>query len=56
MGGVLSSMGNPEPLPGYRDRILINASQVTNPPIDQLARTHGDAGFLGKKGYGDPAG
>ena len=32
-GGVLlSSMGNPEPLPGYWDRILINASQVTNPP------------------------
>ena len=29
-GGVLlSSMGNPEPLPGYWDRILINASQVT---------------------------
>ena len=36
-GGVLlSSMGNPEPLPGYWDRILINASQVTNPPIDPL--------------------
>ena len=36
-GGVLlSSMGNPEPLPGYWDRILINASQVTNPPIDAI--------------------
>ena len=34
-GGVLlSSMGNPNPLPVYWDRILINASQVTNPPID----------------------
>ena len=34
-GGVLlSSMGNPQPLPVYWDRILINASQVTNPPID----------------------
>ena len=33
-GGVLlSSMGNPEPFPVYWDKILINASQVTNPPI-----------------------
>ena len=32
-GGVLlSSMGNPQPLPVYWDRLLINASQVTNPP------------------------
>lgn len=31
-GGVLlSSMGNPKPLPVYWDKILINASQVTNP-------------------------
>ena len=36
-GGVLlSSMGNPRPLPVYWDKILINASQVTNPPIDPL--------------------
>ncbi len=36
-GGVLlSSMGNPKPLPVYWDQILINASQVTNPPIDPL--------------------
>ena len=36
-GGVLlSSMGNPTPLPVYWDLILINASQVTNPPIDPL--------------------
>ncbi len=36
-GGVLlSSMGNPKPLPVYWDKILINASQVTNPPIDPL--------------------
>ena len=36
-GGVLlSSMGNPQPLPVYWDRLLINASQVTNPPIDPL--------------------
>ena len=33
-GGVLlSSMGNPKPLPVYWDKILINASQVTNPCI-----------------------
>ena len=31
-GGVLlSSMGNPKPLPVYWDQILINASQVTTP-------------------------
>ena len=36
-GGVLlSSMGSPKQLPVYWDRILINASQVTNPPIDPL--------------------
>ena len=30
-GGVLlSAMGNPNPLPVYWDKILINASQVTN--------------------------
>ena len=37
-GGVLlSSMGNPEPFPVYWDRILINASQVTNPSLPQRA-------------------
>jgi glutamate synthase domain-containing protein 2 len=36
-GGVLlSSMGTPEPYPVYWDRILVNASQVTNPSIDPL--------------------
>ena len=36
-GGVLlSSMGNPEDYPVYFDRILVNASQVTNPSIDPL--------------------
>ena len=36
-GGVLlSSMGNPKPFPVYWDKILINASQVTNPSIDPL--------------------
>ncbi len=36
-GGVLlTGMGNPEPLPIYWDRMLLNASQVTNPSIDPL--------------------
>ena len=36
-GGVLlSSMGNPLPYPVYWDRLLLNASQVTNPSIDPL--------------------
>ncbi|MCL2053950.1 MAG: glutamate synthase-related protein [Oscillospiraceae bacterium] len=36
-GGVLlSGMGNPEKYPVYFDKILLNASQVTNPPIDPL--------------------
>ena len=49
-GGVLlSSMGNPKPLPVYWDRILINASQVTNPPIDPLRKPMETKVFLGKK-------
>ena len=49
-GGVLlSSMGNPNPLPVYWDRILINASQVTNPSIDPLREPMETKVFLGKK-------
>ena len=49
-GGVLlSSMGNPKELPVYWDRILINASQVTNPPIDPLREPMETKVFLGKK-------
>ncbi len=49
-GGVLlSSMGNPNPLPVYWDRILINASQVTNPPIDPLREPMETRVFLGAK-------
>ena len=49
-GGVLlSSMGNPKPLPVYWDRILINASQVTNPPIDPLREPMETHVALGKK-------
>lgn len=46
---LLSSMGNPNPLPTYFDRILINASQVTNPPIDPLREPMETDVFLGKK-------
>ncbi|MDC7243028.1 MAG: 4Fe-4S binding protein, partial [Sphaerochaetaceae bacterium] len=36
-GGVLlSSMGTPKEYPVYWDKMLINASQVTNPSIDPL--------------------
>lgn len=49
-GGVLlSSMGNPNPLPVYWDRILINASQVTNPSIDPLREPMETRIYLGKK-------
>ncbi len=49
-GGVLlSSMGNPNELPVYLDKILINASQVTNPPIDPLREPMETRVFLGKK-------
>ncbi|MCI8554885.1 MAG: 4Fe-4S binding protein, partial [Clostridiales bacterium] len=49
-GGVLlSSMGNPQPYPIYWDKILINASQVTNPPIDPLREPMETRTFLGKK-------
>ena len=46
---LLSSMGNPKPLPVYWDKILINASQVTNPPIDPLREPMETKVFLGKK-------
>ena len=49
-GGVLlSSMGNPKPLPVYWDKMLINASQVTNPSIDPLREPMETRVFLGKK-------
>jgi glutamate synthase domain-containing protein 2 len=52
-GGVLlSSMGNPKPFPVYWDKILINASQVTNPPIDPLREPMETRVFLGKKPEG----
>ncbi|MGL4798976.1 MAG: 4Fe-4S binding protein, partial [Cellulosilyticaceae bacterium] len=49
-GGVLlSSMGTPKPYPIYWDKMLINASQVTNPPIDPLREPMETKVFLGKK-------
>ena len=49
-GGVLlSSMGNPKPFPIYWDKLLLNASQVTNPPIDPLREPMETRVFLGKK-------
>lgn len=49
-GGVLlSAMGNPKEYPVYWDKILLNASQVTNPPIDPLREPMETKVFLGKK-------
>ena len=49
-GGVLlSSMGNPEPYPIYWDKLLINASQVTNPSIDPLREPMETRTTLGAK-------
>lgn len=49
-GGVLlSSMGNPREYPVYWDKLLLNASQVTNPPIDPLREPMETKVFLGSK-------
>ena len=49
-GGVLlSAMGNPQPMPVYWDKMLINASQVTNPSIDPLREPMETKTFLGRK-------
>ena len=49
-GGVLlSSMGNPKNFPVYWDKILINASQVTNPSNDPLREPMETRVFLGRK-------
>ncbi len=46
---LLSSMGNPKKYPIYWDKMLINASQVTNPSIDPLREPMETRTFLGKK-------
>ncbi len=52
-GGVLlASMGNPKPYPIYWDRMLINASQVTNPSIDPLREPMECKVTLGRKPEG----
>lgn len=49
-GGVLlSGMGNPKPYPIYWDKMLINASQVTNPSIDPLREPMETGVILGRK-------
>ena len=49
-GGILlSGMGNPKPLPVFWDKILLNASQVTNPSIDPLREPMELKTFLGRK-------
>jgi glutamate synthase domain-containing protein 2 len=48
-GMLLSSMGNPRSYPIYWDKILVNASQVTNPSIDPLREPMETRIFLGKK-------
>jgi glutamate synthase domain-containing protein 2 len=42
-------MGNPKKFPIYFDKILVNASQVTNPPIDPLREPMETMVYLGKK-------
>ena len=49
-GGVLlSAMGNTKPYPIYWDKLLINASQVTNPSIDPLREPMECKTILGSK-------
>lgn len=48
-GMLLSSMGNPQPYPIYWNKILINASQVTNPSIDPLREPMETRTYLGQK-------
>lgn len=49
-GGVLlASMGTPKEYPVYFDKMLINASQVTNPSIDPLREPMETKVFLGSK-------
>lgn len=49
-GGVLlSGMGTPKPYPIYWDKMLINASQVTNPSIDPLREPMETSVILGRK-------
>ena len=49
-GGILlTGMGNDKPYPVYWDKMLLNASQVTNPSIDPLREPMELKTFLGRK-------
>lgn len=48
-GALLSGMGNDFRYPVYFDHMLINASQVTNPPIDPLREPMETRTYLGAK-------
>ena len=49
-GGVLvAGMGNDQPFPVYWDRLVLNASQVTNPSIDPLREPMEMVTYLGRK-------
>ncbi|MDI3473255.1 MAG: hypothetical protein PWQ48_1536 [Thermotogaceae bacterium] len=49
-GGILlTSMGNDKPQFNYFDRLVLNASQVTNPSIDPLREPMEIRTYLGKK-------
>lgn len=48
-GVVLTGAGNDKPAPVYWDRLLINASQVTNPSIDPLREPMELRTYLGAK-------
>ncbi len=49
-GGILlTGMGNDKPYPIYWDKMLLNASQVTNPSIDPLREPMELKMFLGRK-------
>ncbi len=49
-GGILlTGMGNDKPFPIYWDRLVLNASQVTNPSIDPLREPMELRTYLGRK-------
>lgn len=49
-GGILlTGMGNDKPYPIYWDRLVLNASQVTNPSIDPLREPMELRTYLGRK-------
>jgi len=48
-GAPVKSMGNDRPFPSYWDRLLLNASQVTNPSIDPLREPMELKTYIGKR-------